>query len=576
MEPKYRNKLYRFWPYAAVLLIGFLFGALIFGRNDRAEQEKGEQVADKNYWTCSMHPAVHMTEGGSCPVCGMDLVPAAGSGLSAGDNVFEMSEDAMALANISTLTVSPGGDESREIRLSGIITSNRITNSIQTTLFEGRLDKLSVNYVGAYVKSGEVIGEVYSPQMYAAQDQLLTSASYQNTHEKLFNAARNNMGLWKLTDEQIEQVLSSKVPMKSFPIYADVTGTVTEIMATEGDYYAQGAPLYKVSQLGTVWAIFDAYESQLSWLKRGQPIRMQAASLPGKHFTEKIDLIEPILDRKSRTTSIRVTLNNREGLLKPGMFVEGFVEADSGDGIFIPKTAVLWTGTRSIVYLKPDPARALFEMREITLGNPMGESYEVISGLAPGDEVVVNGTFTVDAAAQLAGKHSMMTESDSGFSGTEQKSENQEMPMLPDSGLGVNPLPLVEEYLQLKDLLVASDSQNATEKAAALADKAEEFSAHKGLSKQVTSQLNRIREVAAGMVQAENLEKQRELFKPLSEAVINLARMAPDREAALYVQYCPMADHNAGASWLSLEPEIRNPYFGSQMLTCGSVKERLE
>ena len=161
----------------------------------------------------------------------------------------------------------------------------------------------------------------------------------------------------------------------------------------------------------TVWANFDVYENQIDLFKKGQEVKVSTNAFPNKEFKGKVDFIDPILNTNTRTVTLRVVLNNSNNAFKPGMFVTGKVEAsnlDNDKDIMIPSSAVLWTGERSVVYLKTNPDESVFEMREVKLGNQIGNEYEVLEGLFAGNEIVTNGTFTVDAAAQLQGKKSMM------------------------------------------------------------------------------------------------------------------------------------------------------------------------
>ncbi|MGB5229351.1 MAG: efflux RND transporter periplasmic adaptor subunit, partial [Eudoraea sp.] len=180
-----------------------------------------------------------------------------------------------------------------------------------------------------------------------------------------------------------------------------------------GDYVKQGSPLFKIANLNTVWAVFDAYENQVSLLKEGQKIDIVTKAYPDTRFDAKISFIDPVLNSATRTIEVRAVLQNPKGQLKPGMFVAGMLGLKSkmkDEMIVIPESAVLWTGERSVVYIKTDPENPIFEMREITLGDAINGGYVVLSGLENGEEIVTNGTFTVDAAAQLKGKKSMMNE----------------------------------------------------------------------------------------------------------------------------------------------------------------------
>ncbi|MGB5314682.1 MAG: efflux RND transporter periplasmic adaptor subunit, partial [Robiginitalea sp.] len=214
--------------YAGILLLGLLLGALIFGGEDgNSDSEAAVGSADSFSYTCSMHPQVQMDKEGSCPYCGMDLVAKKVMGsLSPGQ--FEMQESALALANISTIQIEPQSAPDGIFRLSGVIQTNEKTDAIQTTLFDGRIEQLNINAVGEYLRKGQKFGMIYSPELYLAQDKLLTSSSYKDTHVKLYEASRNGLGLLKLTDAQIDEILRTRKPMINFDLMADVSGTVTE------------------------------------------------------------------------------------------------------------------------------------------------------------------------------------------------------------------------------------------------------------------------------------------------------------------------------------------------------------
>jgi len=501
----------------------------------------------------------------------MDLVVAQNNTLTLAAGQFQMTENAMALANIETTKIGIGNLDGNTLKLSGKITSNDKTNAVQTTDFDGRIEKLLINTVGQYIKKGKQIGTIYSPDLYAAQDQLLTSVSYKETHEKLFAAARNNSGLWKLTDAQINEVIRTKKPISRFPIVATVNGTVTEVIAAEGSYFKEGAALFKVSNLYSVWAVFDAYENQLPMLKVGQNIRISSNSFNGNTYEAKIAFIDPILDVEKRTVSLRATLINKGGLLKPGMFVEGRVETtDSNQVLTVPKSAVLWTGKRSLVYVKPHHDRPVFEMTEVQLGSAFGNSYRILSGLTAGDEVVTNGTFTVDAAAQLQGKKSMMTKKDLGI-----PISDGDVSIQPTVDMNENFTMTLLLYDELKNALVSSNSAKANSDAKKLVAELNKLT---GIifDKATTTQNAMVLKQAEKMAATQDLKTLRTAFKPLSEALVSIASRFSNLDQPIYVQHCPMADNNSGANWLSFEEEIRNPYYGDAMLTCGSVTQTIQ
>jgi Cu(I)/Ag(I) efflux system membrane fusion protein len=399
--------------YIGILAVGLILGWLLFGGSSTNEEthNHSEEIATNEMWTCSMHPQIMLTEPGDCPICGMDLIPAetGAEGLEA--DQFKMTENAMALANIQTSVVGNSNADDSVIKLSGKIMENEEANAVQTAHFSGRIERLYINSVGEKINSGQLLANIYSPELFAAQQELLIASSLKKSQPALYNAVRNKLKLWKLSENQINEIEASKKPISNFPVYANVSGIVSMKMVEEGNHVMEGTPLLKISNLSTVWANFDVYENQISFFKTGQEVSVTTNAYPNRVFKAKVSFIDPVLNTNTRTVTLRAVLNNANGDFKPGMFVQANIKgikSSKEDILIIPTTAVLWTGKRSVVYVKTNPNEPVFEMREVTLGNRMGENYEVISGLSNGEEIVTNGTFTIDAAAQLQGKKSMM------------------------------------------------------------------------------------------------------------------------------------------------------------------------
>ena len=563
----------KYSAYLIVLIVGLVFGYFLFSPSSKQvkQEHKSSENESLKKWTCSMHPQINSKETGDCPLCGMDLTLAS-SVVGAGEHQFKMTKNAIALSNIETYTVGLGKQNSNTLMLSGKITSNEKTNGIQVTLFDGRIEKLEVNYVGQYIKKGQLLGYIYSPELYAAQDKLLTSASYKDTHKKLYAAARNTLGLWKMTEEQIEAMLKSGKPLMRFPLYADISGTVTKIMAAEGNWYKQGEALYKVSNLYTVWAIFDAYENQLPSLNVGQEVVITSKAFKGEELKSKISFIDPILDTKTRTVAVRVALNNKKKHFKPGMFVQGEIKGELQSEILtVPRSAVLWTGKRSLVYVKPNPKEPVFEIAEVTLGEVIGDSYVILSGVSSGDEVVANGVFTVDAAAQLQGKRSMMSRANNTMTAMPGEADK-----LVFNGNLKSKLPgVLYAYIELKDFLVATDNHNSMLKAKELFKLLKDIDGTV-LDTHTKKQMNILKETSKGIMLSRNIKEQRSQFKPLSASIVTIVTSFGKLDQPIYVQYCPMADNNKGGSWLSFEDEVLNPYYGDKMLHCGSVTRTIQ
>jgi Cu(I)/Ag(I) efflux system membrane fusion protein len=589
------------------LIVGLLGGFLIFGgdstdkatNNTKDIHEHSEEIASNQMWTCSMHPQIMQPESGDCPICGMDLIPAETGAEGLNANEIKMTKNAMALANIQTSVVGQGQMGDDFLKLSGKIKTNEESNAVQVTYFGGRIEKLYVNSTGERVAEGQRLATIYSPELVAAQQELLTTLSLKESQPQLYKAVRNKLKLWKLSEKQINTIETVGKVQENFPVFATVSGTVTHKMVEEGDYVKLGQPLYKIANFKTVWAEFDAYEKQISLLKEGQSIKVTTNAYQNEVFDAKISFIDPLLNSATRTIIVRAVLNNKKDKFKPGMFVEGKVEgvqSNSKNTVTVPATAVMWTGKRSLVYIKTKPNESVFEMREVLLGSTTGDNYTILEGLKNGDEVVTNGTFTVDAAAQLQGKKSMMN-ADGGKTMTgheghlgmqknnskkkDDKISHSEMnERLEVSNKFQKQLKQVfDSYILLKDALVndnSNDAQLAAKKIGQNLTKIDMklLSGEKAHNHWITIQ-KELKTSANDIENSSEIATQRGHFKHLSAHMISSVQLFGINQE-VYSEFCPMADNNKGAFWLSLEKEIRNPYYGEAMLKCGEVKATLK
>jgi len=589
------------------LIVGLLGGFLLFGGDstDKAtnsakdNHEHSEEIATNQMWTCSMHPQIMQPEPGDCPICGMDLIPAESGADGLNANEIKMTDNAMALANIQTSLVGQGQIGNNSLKLSGKIKANEESNAVQVTYFGGRIEKLYVNSTGERVGAGQRLATIYSPELVAAQQELLTASSLKESQPELYKAVRNKLKLWKLSEKQINAIENSGKVQENFPVYATVSGTVTQKMVEEGDYVKQGQPLYKIANLNTVWAEFDAYENQIASLKEGQTIKVTTNAYRNEVFDAKVSFIAPLLNSATRTVVVRAVLQNKKDLFKPGMFVEGKIEGartSTENTVSVPSTAVMWTGERSVVYVKTDPNKAVFEMKEVLLGNATGDSYTVLEGLKNGDEVVTNGTFTVDAAAQLQGKKSMMNQEGGktmtgheGHLGMQEDGSGENMDVTNHSQMKErirvsnkfqNQLEQVfDDYILLKDALVNDDTKGAQQAGEQINQSLKKvdmklLSDKKAHNHWMTIQ-KELKSSANAIENSSDIAAQRGHFKHLSAHMISGVQLFGVNQN-VYIQFCPMANNNKGAYWISLEEEVRNPYYGEAMLTCGEVKATLK
>ncbi len=550
--------------YSFLVLAGICLGWLFF-HSPQKNKEKAEvrQVANETVWTCAMHPQIRMHAPGKCPICGMDLIPVNQGNVSMDSTAVHLTKEAAELANVLTTVVSKSKPV-KEIRLYGKVQADERLQQSQVSHVSGRIEKLLVNYTGEFIRKGQPLAVIYSPELVTAQQELLEAAKMKGTQPEIYQASRERLLQWKLTDSQIADIEKSGKLKTDIEIESNSSGIITAKKVSSGDYISQGMVLFDVADLSDVWVLFDAYESDIYFLKKGQKINFTVQALPGSNFSAAIAFIEPVIDPVTRVAKVRVEMNNGSGQLKPEMFVTGTVEANLDqyiDKLVIPRSAVLWTGKRSVVYVKqPGTDGPVFKMREIELGPMLGDSYVVGDGLSEGEEIVTQGAFSVDAAAQLQGKPSMMNAAGGIVSSMQLNA-------------------VFDAYIVLKNACVESDAKKvslAAESVRQALDKVDK-NLLTGSSMKLWMEIQPDLVKQIGLMESSgDIEQQRLAFSSFSAGFYRAVKSFGLMDKTVYYQFCPMAFNNKGAYWLSEINAIRNPYFGDKMLTCGQNKETLK
>ncbi|NQV52202.1 MAG: efflux RND transporter periplasmic adaptor subunit [Flavobacteriales bacterium] len=578
---------------ACLLATGILIGWWVGGANDALDEthQHSAESAQVEVWTCAMHPQIRQPEAGQCPICGMDLIPITTESSNADPMAVKMSDAAMQLADVQTSLVGYS-DDAEAIRLDGKVQPNERMLRSQASHVSGRIEKLFVDFTGEFIEEGTPLARIYSPELVTAQKELIIAASVKLEQPALYEAAKAKLRNWKLTDEQIESLATGDEASGTTTILATTTGYVLERNVGLGDYVKKGQSLFNVVDLSSVWLMFDVYESQLQWVKKGDKAQISIGAFSDKTWTGTIAYVDPVIDAKTRVAHARVELANPGYLLKPEMFGKGIIQtrASKEEVLAVPKSAVMWTGKRSLVYIKTkDENGVYFRMREVELGAERGDQYEVHSGLQFGEEIATNGTFSIDAAAQLASKPSMMNPEggvapmahDHGAMksnvvtepAAKPEEDVHEKPHSPNELNG-----FIMHYLELKAALTESNFEGA-KSAYQKMDKTFvgiSMSAFQGTGHQAwMQQYPALKESMATLKSSADLEAMRKEFKPFSAAFIELLKSFDGFEHALYIQYCPMADANKGGYWISSSKEIKNPYFGERMMSCGATKAEL-
>ena len=592
----------QYLTYTIILLTGIILGWLFFGGSSTVQNEHDghdhEQVtseAGEEVWTCSMHPSVRQDGPGSCPICGMDLIPAS-TEVSEDDYSMVMTEASIQLANIQTTPVVRERPL-REMVLPGRVEIDERRISYITTHFSGRIRDVKIDFTGAPIRKGEVMATVYSPELVSAQRELLQAVQVRARNPELYDAAVRKFRLWEFSDEQIQMIIDRGDVQTNMEILSPVDGFVMNRHVVDEQHVMEGTVIYEVANLEQLWVTFDAYENDLPWISAGDRVTFQTRANPGEQYEATIDFIDPTFNPQKRTIRLRANVDNGSHALRPDMLVRGTLQSEMEDEKnLIPASAVLWTGPRSIVYLKDTSAETpRFEAIEVELGPRTGDHYIIESGLDEGDEVVFNGNFRIDSEFQLADRFSMMNrEPGSGAVPAGHQHGDMEMSEEDHSGQqagtsveSFDDVPdefremfteAIEIYLNGKDALVESNLAGAQSAYVNFNSKLEEIGIH-GLSGDGHMAWMESYEVLTGhasdIASAGDLDTARTSFRNLSDELIRAVKMF-GVAGVVYHQYCPMAFDNEGGDWLSREEQIQNPYLPESMLMCGEVIERIE
>lgn len=569
--------------------LGLFLGWFFFkGEPKETHTEHQHESNSVEEWTCSMHPQIRQKEAGKCPICGMDLIPVGSNYGDENPMAIKMSPTAMQLASVQTEIVEKKAPI-KELRLEGKVQADESLISSQTTHISGRIEKLMINTTGEYVRKGQIIAFIYSPELVTAQEELFEAYKIKDEYPELYKAAKNKLKNWKLTDKQINAIIKSGKPSENFPILSDINGVVLQKRVNLGDHIKQGGSLFEIADLSKVWVLFDVYESDMTWVKVGDEIEYSIQSLPNQKFKGKVSFIDPVINPKTRVAKARVVASNELGQLKPEMFASGTLNSpvrNSEELIVIPKSAVMWTGEKSVVYVKTSTDKGVnFVMREITTGASLGKQIIINEGLKEGEEIATHGTFSIDAAAQLAGKPSMMNpEGGTTMTGHNhggmryEEGINSELYEISNEAKKAI-FQLFSAYDNLKNALVQDDFNSAKSEVKSMINELSkiemtlfEGDAHMAWMKH-SKNLNESFEM---MNENNDLKSLRASFVLLSSEMISLAKTFRANSETLFIQHCPMANSDKGASWISTQNEVKNPYFGASMLKCGSVTETLQ
>lgn len=378
--------------------------------NDTAMEHAVKHLDPK--YVCPMHPQIVRDEPGSCPICGMTLVPKQlESGSDERPTVTVRGEVVQSLG-VRTQPASRG-TLWKFVQTVGRVAYDETALAHLHPRAEGWMEQLFVRAEGDPVKAGEALGEVYAPEILAAQVDYLvaldhTGAGASDRVEK----ARNRLRLLGVTEDTISIIEKNRKTTNTVPMVAPRQGIVTRLGAREGMYVTPGTEVFTIADLSRIWVLVDVFEHQIDWIKPGVTADIRLPAYPGRTWEGVVDYLYPELDPKSRTLRVRLVFDNPDGLLRPNMFAEvNIYGGPRNEILLVPREAVILTGQRETVVKALGGGR--FQPVDVVTGMRQGDSVEIVRGLAEGDEVVVSGQFLIDSESSLQASFLRMT-SDSG------------------------------------------------------------------------------------------------------------------------------------------------------------------
>jgi RND family efflux transporter MFP subunit len=434
----------------AIVLLALGAGTLaVWKTTHHRAADRANTSSTKQLWTCGMHPQIIQDHPGNCPICGMKLQPvrnnsAAGAKQTSnattsapGERKIKYYKSTMMLGEISqtprkdsmgmemvpvyedeaadssTIAIDPvtvqnmgvrtgvvtRGPLGRTVRTVGAIDYNETALTDVTTKFRGWIEKLYVDSTGREVHKGEPLFEIYSPDLYSAQNEYVLALN--GTAAALKTSARQKLKLFDISDDQISELEKTRQPQRTLRIDAPRDGVVTEKMVVQGQLVEPGMKLYRLADLSIVWVQSQVYEQDLPFVSVGQDAQVSLSYLPDRKFSGRVTYIYPMVDEKTRTGRVRMEFHNPGLFLKPGMFatVELYAQL-APDALLVPDSAVLRSGETTTVFVALEGGK--FEPRTVALG-PRSENnmYQVLSGLHEGERVVISGQFMLDSESQL-------------------------------------------------------------------------------------------------------------------------------------------------------------------------------
>lgn len=506
-----------------------LFALLFVAGCSRPGADEGRAI---KFYQSPMHPWITSDQPGKCTICGMDLVPVfeGEQGIATRPGLVTLQSSTAQILGVATAPAVKAPLE-RTLRLSGLIEDDDAKHRVISAFFDGRIDRVYVEHVGEEVVKEQPLATIYSPELlYIVREFQASSARGRNDPQAA--VARQRLIQFGLTPQQVDELAAGPRESYGLALRSPMDGTVITRNAYPGKYVKAGEMLFEIADFGVMWFHARVYEQDLPWIKIGDKAALTTPAAPGQEFEGTITLVDPSFDPSTRSTKVRIEVPNPKvegagGLaraLPHRAYAEARIRATMGEAVIIPRSALLDTGARTVVYV--DRGGGAYERRDVKAGRRGDTDVEIVSGLAAGDQVVVQGNLMIDAEAQMAQPHALGVDAGA------------------DAG---HAQPVAPATLERWKALSAGA-------AALAADNIEAFN-RTGVAERPSASL---------------ADARRAYYEAVTPAVEEALR----HPGQVKVYECPMAGGSFPgapdkARWLQMEPPLRNPWFGPAMSDCG-------
>lgn len=603
-------------------------GSLGVGEPPREARADASEVKDQ-LWTCGMHPQVIQDRPGTCPICGMALTPVHGTGATAtqksgartvkywwdpmmsppyisdqpgkspmGMDLVPVYEDEVSAGSALTIdptvvqnmglrvTTAQEAPLSRKIRAVGILREPDPARHDVNLRVDGWIDRLHAGTEGMRLAKGDPLFDLYSPELQVAVEELIGARRLRETGgiqaqaQSIYDSAVRKLELFGVSDNAVKELAALERAPHTVTFRSPADGFLVERMVFAGSAVKAGDTVMRIANTSKLWVDVRVFEKDLSHVRLGQAVSASVDGRSGESFRGAVVLVHPRIDPTTRTALVRLEIENPEFVLRQGMFATAQLTVEIAErALIVPREAVIDTGSRQVAFVARDMGH--FEPRNVAMG-ALGDDglVQVLSGLAPGEQVVVSGQFLLDAESRMKEAIQKFLQQKTASAPPASKPLHDEPPQRTGAALGA----LSEPWLQAADAALAAYLSVAAELGApqssdAPIDLAGFVAASRTLRERAEddSQSSLASALTDSVTAMQNrpLAEQRKLFKPVSDAAIALAERSPRETtkapATLFVAHCPMVS----ARWLQANEEIANPYYATTMKSCGEIERRV-